>query len=214
MKESKSTLEFDMNTYINSYIDLVKGIFTRPIDTIKKYTKEEYFSLGVIAIVLNCIISGIFLFCLCKEAMGTFSSWMGGYDYLMPSTTMEVPFLKIILYGILFMGVGFSVTALMIYVIANAILKDPIDMKKSFTLIGICSVFTTITTMVSILLTYISMKLMIIVLLFAGIFYLTYLYQGIAEITKVDKNKLAYIFVPAIGIATFVVIYILPKILF
>ncbi len=214
MKEQKSTSEFDINAYINSYVDMVKGIFTRPIDTIQKYAKTEHFVLGIIAMILNCIISGIFLFCLCKEAMGAFSSLMGGYDYLMSSATMEVPFFKTFLYGILFMAVGFSVTALMIYVIANVIFKDQIDIKSAFTLVGVCSVFTTITTIVCIILTYISMKLMIIVLLLAGIFYLTYLYQGIAESTKLDKNKLAYVFVPAIGIATFVVIYILPKILF
>ena len=214
-KEMVSPSKFDFNTYVNSYIDMVRGIFVNPIDTIKQYTKLENYSLGIFAIILNCIVSGIFLFCFCSEAVGTFTNLVGGYSsYFIPSTVIEVPFMKIFLCGFLFVGVGLTVTALMIYVIANAIFKDSIDMKKSFILIGVCSAFTTITTIISIILTYISMKLMIIVLLFAGIFYLTYLYQGISEITKVDKNKLAYVFVPAIGVASFVVIYILPKILF
>ena len=102
----------------------------------------------------------------------------------------------------------------MIYVMAGVIFKDKIDMKKVFSLVGVCSVFTTVTTVVSIILNYISIKLMMVVLLISGIFYLTHLYQGVQETTEVDKNKLAYVFVPAISVATFVVVYVLPKILF
>ena len=131
----------------------------------------------------------------------------------MPSS-IDVPFMKTFLYGILFMAVGFSVTALMIYVMAGVIFKDKIDMKKAFSLVGVCSVFTTVTTVVSIILNYISIKLMMVVLLISGIFYLTHLYQGVQETTEVDKNKLAYLFVPAISVSTFVVVYVLPKILF
>lgn len=205
---------FDFNETLNSYIDMVKGIFVKPVDTIKKYATSDNFILGLIALALNCIISGIFLYCFCSEAMGLFSSLMGGYGSLLTSTSIEVPFFKTVLYGILFMAVGFSVTALMIYVIAGAILKDKIDIKKAFALVGVVSVFTTLTTLVAIVLNYVSTKFMLIVLLIAGIFYLTYLYQGIAEETEVEKNKLAYVFVPAISVATFVVVYVLPKILF
>lgn len=213
-KEGTTTSNFDFNACINSYIELIKGIFTKPIDTIKKYATTNNFTLGMIATVLNCIVSGIFLYCLCSEAMGMFSSLMGGYDSLLYGTTVEIPFFKTFLYGIVFMAVGFTVTALMIYVIAGTILKDKVELKSVFSLVGVCSVFTTITTVVAIILAYISIKFMFIVLLVAGIFYLTYLYQGIVEITKVNKNKLAYVFVSAISVATFVVVYILPKILF
>ena len=112
------------------------------------------------------------------------------------------------------MVAGFAVTALMIYVMATVVFKDKMDIKKAFSLVGVCSVFTTVTTLISIILIYLSIKAMLIVLLIAGIFYLTYLYQGISDTTEVDKNKLAYVFIPAISVATFVVVYVLPKIMF
>ena len=195
--ESK-TNGFDFNECVNSYIEMVKGIFVKPIDTIKKFATSSNFVLGLIALAINCIVSGIFLYCIAKESINLISSFTGGYSSLLTmSSSIDVPFMKTFLYGILFMAVGFSVTALMIYVIA-----------------GVCSVFTTVTTVVSIILNYISIKLMMVVLLISGIFYLTHLYQGVQETTEVDKNKLAYVFVPAISIATFVVVYVLPKILF
>ncbi len=208
---------FDFNECLNSYIDIIKGIFKCPIDTIKKYATSSNFLLGIIALALNSIVSGIFLYCLCKEALGSLGSIMGtlsgGYGSLMAGN-IDIPFMRIFLLGIGFMIAGFIVTALMIYLIAGVILKENIDIKKSIALVGTCSVFTTITTAVAIILTYMSIKFMMIVLLLAGIFYLTYLAQGISNTTKIDKNKLAYVFVPSIAVATFVVVYILPKILF
>ncbi len=209
----QTTSGVDINRYINSYIDIVKGIFTKPVDTMKKYIEGEQYILGIIAIVLNSLISGIFLYCLCSEAMGLIGSFMG-YGSIFSGYAGDLPVMKIILYGLLFMVVGFFSTAGMIYVVANLILKDPIDIKKSISLVGVCSVFTTVTTIACLILTYISIKFMMIVLLVAGLFYLTYLYQAISESTKVDRNKLAYIFVPTVSIATFIVVYILPKILF
>lgn len=209
---------FDFNQALNNYIEIVKGIFTKPIDTIKKFSTSSNFILGMIALVVNCIVSGIFLYCLCNEAIGLFSSLMGelmGYGSMfMGSSSIEVPFMDVFLYGFASMAAGFVTTALMIYLVAGVILKDKIDIKKAFSLVGTVSVFTTVTTVVSILLTYVSIKFMLVVLLLAGIFYLTYLYQGINETTEVDKNKLAYVFVPTLAVATFVVVYILPKIFF
>lgn len=204
---------FDFNECVNSYIEMVKGIFVNPVDTIKKFATSNNFVLGIISLVLNCIVSGIFLYCFANEAMGLVGSLMGYGSLLSMSSAVEVPFMQVFFYGVLFMAVDFAVTALMIYVMANVVFKDKMDIKKAFALVGVCSVFTTVTTVVAIILNYISMKFMLIVLLVAGIFYLTHLYQGIEETTEVDKNKLAYIFVPAISVATFVVVYVLPKIL-
>lgn len=211
---NKTTGGFDFNAYLNSYVDIIKGVFTKPVDTIKKYATTDNFILGLICILINCIVSGIFLYCFLGKAISSISSMMGYGSLLMGSASIEVPFIKTFFYGIIFMAVGFAVTGAMIYLISNPILKDKVDIKKIFSLIGVCSVFTTLTTVVSIIINYISIKLMFVILLVAGIFYLTHLYQGISEITKVDKNKLAYVFVPAVSVATFVVVYILPKIMF
>ncbi len=212
--ESKtSTSGFDFNECVNSYIDIVKKIFCKPVDAIKKYSTENKFSLGIIALVINCIITGIFVYCLLNEASGALGS-LFGYSSLLSGSIFKVEFMKTFINGFIFMAVWFVIAALVIYLIANPILKDRVNIKSVFSLLGVCSVFTTITTVVAIICVYISIKLSFIILLIAALFYLTHLYQGINEITKVDKNKLAYVFVPAVSVAIFVVVYVLPKIMF
>ena len=206
---------FDFNKLVSSYVDIVKGIFTHPADTIKKYATSNNFILGLVAILLNCIVSGVFLYCLCNEAFSLLGLFTGGYSSLLSlGSSIDVPFMKIFLYGVLFMAVWFIAAALMIYVMAGAIFKDKLDVKKAFALVGVSSIFTTLTTILAIICVYININVMTIVLVVALLFYLTHLYQGIIEATELNKNKLVYVFVPAIVVASFFMMYVLPKILF
>lgn len=202
----------DVSGYVNSYIDIIKGIFTKPITTIKKYVTADNFTLGIITLIVNCIITGLFTYCLLNEGMKSFgmiSRYVG-----LGLTSIDVPFMRVFLYGFVFMAVWFIAMALMIYLIANVIMKDKIDIKEVFTLVGVTSVFTAVTTFVALICIYISVKLMALIITLASVFYLTYLVQGISELTSINKNKLAYVFVPALTVTMFVVCYILPKILF
>jgi len=215
-KVASSSNGFDFNETVNNYVALIKGIFTKPADTIKKYATSDNFVLGIICLVINCLISGLFVYCLASEAISLVYSIIGlGFGSLggFGGYSFEVPFIQTFLTGFAFIAVFLVVLALMIFVIANVIMKDKINVKQSFSLVGVLSVFTTITTLLVILLVYINITVMLIVMLLAMVFFFTYLYQGLSDITKVDKNKLAYVFVPAIGVTTFVVVYILPKIL-
>jgi len=112
------------------------------------------------------------------------------------------------------MAGGFATTAAMLYVIAGPVLKTKADIKQLFSLVGVCSVLTTVTTIVATLCMYISEKIMFIVLLVSGVLYLTHLYHGFQKSTEVEENKMGYTYVVAISVATFVVVYLLPKILF
>ncbi len=207
---------FDINEIVNSYVEMVKGIFVKPVDTIKKFATSNNFVLGLISLALNCIVCGIFAYCVASEMVSLLSSFMGLGSYEsfgIVTSSIEIPFLKTFFYSFLYTAVNYIVLIAMIYVMASVVFKAKTDFKKIFSLIGVCSVFTTITTVAAIILNYISVKLMIVVLLVASMFYLVYVYQGIGETTDVDKNKLAYVFVPALSVATFVVLYILPKLL-
>lgn len=201
----------DFNRGLNDYIDIIKGIFTKPADTIKKYSKSNKVLLGIVAMIINCLVSGLFFYFFCSKALsGLMSAFMGGYSSLM-SSSYEIPFGRCFLMGIVFMAFWFAVCAFVILLIANPILKDKMDIKKVFALVGSCSVFTTLTTILAIICTFISIPLTIAVLLIGAGFYLTHLYQGLSDVTNIDKNKLVYVFMPAVAAATFVMVYIVPK---
>ena len=195
----------------NDFINIVKGLFTKPADTVKEYAKSEKAVLGIIAILVNCIVSGFFFYFLFDKAMGGFASmYMGGYGSML-SGSYSLPFGKLFLMGFLFLLFWFAVCALCLFIIANTILKDKLDIKASFALVGVCSVFTTLTTLVAWLFLYIKVWIAIVILLVAAGFYLTHLYQGLSDITKIEKNKLVYTFMPSVALATFVMVYIVPK---
>ena len=201
----------DVNQGFNDYLNIIKGIFTRPSDTIKEYAKGDKFLLGIIAIVINCLVSGLFFYFFIDKAVGGLMGMFGGYGSLMSSTGMSLPFGRIFFMGLLCMVFWFAVCALVLFVIANPILKDKMDIKTSFALVGVCSIFTTLTTVAALILTFLSVKFAIIILLLGAIFYLTHLYQGLSDITSINKNKLVYVFVPAVAVATFVMIELVPK---
>lgn len=205
----------DMNWYVNSFIEIVKGIFTKPIDTIKNFAKEEYFILGMIALFINSLVTGLMGYLFLKESSQSFTSIMGlsglsGFGM----GSIEIPFMKVFLIVTLFMVVGFLVSALMIYVMSALLFKANTSMKKCIALVGTCSVLTLITTIVAIICIYISVKLFIIVLLLAGILYLCHLYHGIQVVSDIDENKQGYTFLVSVSVATFIVVYILPKLFF
>ena len=200
----------DVNQGFNDYLNIIKGIFTRPSDTIKEYAKGDKFLLGIVAIIINCLVSGLFFYFFIDNAMKSVGG-MFGMGSLMGIGGYSLPFGRIFFMGLLFMVFWFAVCALVLFVIANPILKDKMDIKTSFALVGVCSIFTTLTTVAALILTFLSVKFAIIVLLLGAIFYLTHLYQGLSDITNINKNKLVYTFVPAVAVATFVMIELVPK---
>lgn len=206
------TDSFDIQTCFNSYLEILKNIFTKPVDIIKKFAVEENFILGFIAILVNSLISGVFVYCFVKEAFGTYTSGMGMYGLAL-GMGIGIPFLRVVIYGTIFMVASFLMIALMLYVLAGSMFKDDMNFKRAVALVGTCSVLTAVTTLGCVIFTFISIELVIYTLLIAGILYFIHLYHGLVEITTFDRNKLAYVFTGSIAVTLFVVFYILPKIL-
>ena len=210
--QASATTSVDINQGFNDYLNIIKGIFTKPSDTIKEYARSDKFLLGIVAMVINCLISGLFFYFFIDKAIGNvMGMFMGGYGSLMSSAGMSLPFGRIFFMGLLCMVFWFAICALVIFVVANPILKDKMDIKKAFALVGVCSIFTTLTTLVALIFAFISAKFALIIILLGALFYLTHLYQGLNDVTNINKNKLVYVFVPAVGLATFLMIEIVPR---
>lgn len=199
------------NPMLQTCMDVMKGIFTKPIDTIKANAISDNFTFGMIMILINSMITGLFVFLLGKEVLELFNESMGMFRYGMAMEELEISFSLAIQVAI-YMIVGFLCTGGMFYLLAGPVLKTDIGWKKIFALIGICSVLTSITTLLVIVLMYMSLTLALIILVLAGILYLSHLYHGFMEISSIDSNRLGYVFVSTIAVASFFVLYIMPKI--
>ena len=60
--QASASTNVDINQGFNDYINVIKGIFTKPSDTIKEYARSDKFLLGIVAMVINCLISGLFFY--------------------------------------------------------------------------------------------------------------------------------------------------------
>ena len=99
----------DFNQLFNDYVNIIKGIFTRPSDTIKEYAKGGKMLLGIIALVINCLVSGLFFYFFMDKAFGGLMGMFGGYGSLMSSAGMSLPFGRIFFMGLLCMVFWFAV---------------------------------------------------------------------------------------------------------
>ena len=200
------------NDMLNDYVEVVKGMFTHPVDTMKEYSKRSKFNLALIMILINCLISGLFVYLFAKEGTVSLVTMMYGRSYSsLASSSMEVP-VKVFFIAALLIAVYFLCFGGLLHFISSTICKKESDIKKVYALIGVTSVFTTITTIVAIIGMYINIWIAVIILAIAGVLYLLHLYHGFTELTKNKKNKIAYVFTSAYVITLFVVCYILPKI--
>ena len=197
------------NDMLNDYVEVVKGMFTHPVDTMKEYSKRSKFNLALIMILINCLISGLFVYLFAKEGAVSLVTMMYGRSYSsLASSSMEVP-VKVFFIAALLMAVYFLCFGGLLHFISSTICKKESDIKKIYALIGVTSVFTTIVAIIGM---YINIWIAIIILAIAGVLYLLHLYHGFTELTKIDKNKIAYVFTSAYVITLFITLYILPKI--
>lgn len=206
-KEKAVNTKIDIKEYSNLFLEVTKGIIKEPVDTIKKHSKTENLLFGSLAVLLNSILTGILLYCFLKEGTSSMS-------VITIAPIYEISFIKTFLLGTLFMIVFFGSLSAMIYIMGGILFKSNMDFKKVFTMLGICSIITSLTTILAILFTFISIKFVSFILGIASLFYLVYLCEGIIETSNIRKNSLAYVVVPSLCVAFFIVTYILPKILF
>lgn len=207
-----TTTNNSFNEYFNNYITVVKGIFTHPIQTIRQFATSENFVLGLIMIAINCLAMILFLVLAIPE-IGSNLDGMLGFGYGMASSELEIPFETLVKVFIMLAG-GSATTAVMLYIMAGPVFKTKADIKQTFSLVGVCSVFSTITTLAATICAFISVKVMAIVLLLASLLYQLHLYHGFVVTTETNEEKIGYSFATAIAVSTFVVVYILPKLLF
>lgn len=205
---------FDFNGFVNSILDMAKGMFQKPSDTIKKYTSDAHALYGIIAMALCAIVTGIFGYLMVTELMGSIYSLMyGGYSSFMDpaSLTSEISAFKVIVITALFAAISFACIIGVVYLMVKYVFKKDVSIKKVAASFGPLAVFNIVNLLVSIVLLYISVKLMFIVYLLLSLCYVVYMIQAIKIATDVEDNRLAYTYVSAIAVTSFVVAYILPK---
>lgn len=186
-KENKDS--FDIKDWVDKALELFKGMFTKPVVTMKNFIKEENFNLANVIIVIIGIFSGLFAMLFTKETTGSF---YGGLSPLMPGAYFEIPYFKIfIITTIMVIGV-YYLQSLILYLVVGKIFKAEVGYKGSFNLLTSLAIFSLTGILISVIGVLISPVLVLLIIALVSLFTITNFVLGIKEVIGLNDSKSVY----------------------
>lgn len=204
----------------NDYFEILKGMFAKPLTTIKKYSKDKHFILGLISIAITALIFGLLSHLLANGILKKV-----GLNLKLVSTAIDAIKMELGPIGASSINInthvgltaGFVTLALpfvvagIIWFINSVIFKKNISFKKIIAMIGVCEIFYSVCLLGILIFSLISVGFAAFILLCASLVFFTYLHQGIVEISDVNNDKLIYtitfsIVIPVMAIVSVIVL--------
>ena len=215
----KHEIKENVKEYTKEFLTIYKTIFTKPIDTVKKYTNKPNMIISSVQVLLFALITGIYSLFIAKSVyviygIITKEYFTAIYNANLNSITLNtnIPYFRIFIIAILFIIILTVLTTVAIYLVNSLIFKSKSSIKRVFCLYSINTVILTIALALASLVSLISFQVSVIILLFAFILANIYLFSGIKFISIKDDNKYGYIYIIS-AIIIFIVFYILFKII-
>ena len=172
----------------NDLASIIKGIFVKPVDTIKKYTNEKYFNLSLILILVFGLAGALFVISLLKNVVDL-SYGMMYYAYGNNISYLKLFFISLIEMIIFVFGyIG------LLYLVNSVIFKGEKNFKKVFSMYAVTSVISTSGLLISAILMFVNVVLGVIVFSLASALNMLYIYKGLKELGVSDENKYGYIY--------------------
>lgn len=193
-----------VDLYMKELWETIKGIFTKPVDTIKSFVKKEDIALSVIILIVQSILIGILAIFLFRES---FSIRFFTYEYQLGSAAM---FYRVFFMTVFKILIASFFVALVFQLMTERLSNSKIDYKKMVALLAVTSIISIVTLLVGFVLFNLSLKLMLVVFLLGFLFMFVTLFQGLKIVTRVDENKQGYLFVGGISLTVLFIIYVLP----
>lgn len=193
--------------------NLVKGMWVKPVDTMKDWSKKNDLKGSFIALGVK-IIAGVFFVCILVKEMASvleYSQRSSRDVFFGVTTKVEVPYLRIILCTIVTMVALYALMAGIAYVICNKLLKKDTSYQKMLVwLAGPAGMMATV-YFVAALCVIINVTFGFWILLAGSILYLCHLYKGLSYACKLDENNVANVLMPTILLPIIIIGLILPR---
>ena len=210
-----------------SFLDclgVLKGIFTKPFDTIKKFVTENKFITGIILIAIAALLSGVYKIAVLKnlysassidsisanDLVGMLSSALSGSALAEPSYLKEffTTFALSLVEYALIAGVG--------YLLLAKLLKAKTSFKQVISAVGVSLSVVIVAFALNSILAFIDgsfvANLRSYVTAFTGILSTLILCTSVKHISKIDDNKL-FLSVASMSVVATIVIDILNNII-
>ena len=177
-----------------SFLDALKGMFVKPVDTIKKYTDEKHFNLALILVAIFGVAAALFTLSLFKNAFLQVMSATRSSFYSLMTTSIDIPYLKYFFIALIaVIAFSFIYTGLL-YLVNTVMFKGDKDYKKTFSMYAVNTIITSITLLISAIFLFINVSLGLIILVLGSTLNMIYMFKGIEFLGVKDKNKHGYIY--------------------
>ncbi len=198
------------NLDVQKLLDICKGMFIKPIDTMKDFAKKSNFNLAMVLVGILAVVTGLFTMSMMKNAysMVTASMGSGYYSY---GISANLPYAKtffivlVTLFALSFIYVG------ILYLVNSKIFKRAADFKEVYALYGVTSIINSVVLLVSSVLMFLNVTFAFIVTMLGFMLSAVYSYHGIKFLGDKDENKYGYIYLTT-NVIFYVVIFIITKI--
>lgn len=183
------------NNLGTSLSETLKGMFVKPIDTLKTYTNESNFNLALILSGVFCLVISLFMLSFVKNATDTAASSMGALTlYAISSSAIQIPYLKIFFVVLVVSVASVFIYTGLLYLVNSVMFKGERNFKKVFTMYGINTIITTAALLVSAIFMFINVALGFGIYLLGAVLNMVYMYKGIECLGVKDENKHGYIY--------------------
>ena len=185
----------------NEASSIVRDMVAKPVDTLKKYGEEKRFNLALVLVGVMSLLAGLFSIALLKNLysaiMDFVQSMYGGLLSMASSYQQQaqIPYVKIFFitliatFALSFVFVG------ILYFVSNVLFKGKESFKKMYVIYSIISIVVSATLLVSLVLSFISVKMAGLVLSLGFTLSTFYVFHMVKLVGPSDENKHGYIYV-------------------
>ncbi len=186
-KKDESSL--DLQNGFNQVLEFFKGMFTKPVNTIKSHMKASNFTLSCIIIAVIGVITGLFGMLLIKEMINSATTLTYG---LSVSPYIEIPYFKVFIITTIATIALYYLQALILYLVAGKMFKANIDYKESFNFLTALAVYSLAGIIISFIGVLISPAIFVIIMALVMMFTLITFALGVKEAFKLNDAKTMY----------------------
>ena len=211
-KDVQETVEVQQDLG-NSLLDILKNIWKKPIETIKRYTEDGSMPLALILLGIAIVVGGLYTYfytnSVYKGLGKDLNSWltsiamMSGESFDPIVTSQTFPFFGLFLSGALMTLAMYGFLILLSKLFVGVIFKGKGTLKEYTSTIAVASVFPTVLSAIGIITGFISYKLTAIIYLSGLVIFIVMTVQSFLEVLKAKENRLSYA-IPLTVILTYV----------
>ena len=197
----------ELSKIIKETKELVIGLFTKPIDTLKKYINVDNYQNNIIYIAFNVVIFSILMLILINVLNSTMTYFY--LDYVLVQNSFS--YFRLFLLTIILYLLSYIIFGGIYYLISKYLFKNNIDIRNVVSWLGCNSIFLSSIYLILSITIIISTKISIFMLLISFILYIYNLFTSSKFIDNTNENIIGYNLAISLILTSILVIYILPE---